>query len=77
LLHTTDDDGRIAVSALGYARDVSIASGQVMSQIIPGDNTAQTCVMRFVNGMTVDIAYALRGMHLQLSGTQAFRIECR
>ncbi len=31
----------------------------------------------FVNGVTVDIAHALRGMHLQLSGLQAFRIECR
>jgi len=31
----------------------------------------------FVNGVTVDIADALRGMHLQLSGLQAFRIECR
>jgi hypothetical protein len=26
--------------------------------------------MMFVNGMTAGIAYALRGMHLQLSGMQ-------
>ncbi len=37
------------------------------------ENTAQTCVMMFVKGMKVDIAYALRGLFLQLSGMQAFR----
>jgi len=26
--------------------------------------------MMFLNGMAADIAYALRGMHLQLSGMQ-------
>ena len=33
-LHTTDDDGRNAVWALGYAGGVSNASGQLISQIV-------------------------------------------
>ncbi len=33
-LHTTDDAGRNAVLALGYARDVGNASNQLISQIV-------------------------------------------
>ncbi len=34
-LHTTDDDGRKrCLNPLGYARDVSNASGQLISQIV-------------------------------------------
>ncbi len=33
-LHTTDDAGRNALLALGYARDVGNASNQLISQIV-------------------------------------------
>jgi len=42
--------------------------------LLPGENAAKMQVLMFVNGMTVNTAYASHGMLLQLSGTPAFRV---